>query len=440
MTTTTPPEHGSAKLLGRARLKLQIGAGCLAILGVGSWTAPKQARGGPPAAEERAAPLLEEQAHEHAAAELFRAVADVAGRVGGHAVRFDGPGRRATGAVADFELGEPGPPPVFGVFVSATRILTHIDGLPPQTVFSARLDDGRRVDVSIAAFDRASGLVLLAAPAGLVAPPVLATGDPAPGTLLIGVAGTAADRVVAPAFLTQRSTGRLRLDAAAGRMPVGLPLFDLDGRLVGITGGRTEAEAFAVADAMRTLALSTAAPAPRAFGLAFRDRAGLLAELYGPAGVVVDDVVEGGPAHRAGLAAGDLVLTVADAPVDDAAAAMRAFQTAAADGRTLTVSVRPFGARQPRVVDVSPSPAVIVAILARARPPAPGGTDAAAIFTRAALDGAGVNGASRVLGIDGAAIGSREDALRYLRRRRTPVAVLLSGERGRFVAAIDPRP
>lgn len=58
--------------------------------------------------------------------------------------------------------------------------------------------------------------------------------------------------------------------------------------------------------------------------VATQEFAGLLTRALGEKGVLINDVIEGGPADLAGLQAGDVRLTVGDVEVDSADTAARA--------------------------------------------------------------------------------------------------------------------
>jgi len=119
----------------------------------------------------------------------------------------------------------------------------------------------------------------------------------------------------------------LQTDASINPGNSGGPLCDLDGRVVGINTtivGRASGIGFAVPSNMaRRVAeqIIRRGKVERAWiGVGFQDLTPELAsalKVDPRAGVLINSVVEGAPAHRANIRAGDLIATVATRPVKD---------------------------------------------------------------------------------------------------------------------------
>jgi Do/DeqQ family serine protease len=157
---------------------------------------------------------------------------------------------------------------------------------------------------------------------------VLALGNP------FGVGQTVTSGIVSALARTQVGITDfsffIQTDAAINPGNSGGALVTLDGRLIGINtaiysrSGGSVGIGFAIpANMVRTVvdsARSGGALVRAWAGIAGQDLTSELAEglrLDRPGGVVVSDVYEGGPAHRAGIAAGDVIVAVNDQPVND---------------------------------------------------------------------------------------------------------------------------
>ena len=157
---------------------------------------------------------------------------------------------------------------------------------------------------------------------------VLALGNP------FGVGQTVTSGIVSALARTQVGITDfsffIQTDAAINPGNSGGALVTLDGRLIGINtaiysrSGGSIGIGFAIpANMVRTVVDSARSGSTlvRAWaGLAGQDLTSELAEglrLDRPGGVVISDVYEGGPADRAGITAGDVIVTVDDQPVND---------------------------------------------------------------------------------------------------------------------------
>lgn len=432
----TPADRAAEaeKVLARPVLKAQVGALCIVVLLVGAWLAPAgdpDPLSAPP--PERAAPLLEERASGRSLDVLTEAIAGATNAAQAFAVRVMAPSTRPP-RTGDIDVSGHAAPAGSGVVVGDGRVLTHVDALPATIGIDVASGSGRAT-ASVVAFDPASGLVLLAAPVAQGAPP-FAPDLTAPSSLIVGVSRTAHGVAGVPAFVTAVDRERVALGAGAALVP-GLPLFDPQGRLVALVGSRGAGEAFAVPAALARLGAPVAgATAPVSFGIVLQDRQGALADAFGPAGVIVADVIDGAPAAGE-LAPGTLVLEVDGVAVETAAAAVTALRAAANRRTQATLTVRRRGDRASRRVAVAPGPAIELWRRARAGVPTEG-LGAGAVFAAEALTRAGVDPSARLIAIDDSPVRTDADVRRALRRRPPLVVAVLRDARGRFVAALEP--
>jgi C-terminal processing protease CtpA/Prc len=240
-----------------------------------------------------------------------------------------------------------------------------------------------------------------------------------------------------PVFVTSVSGNRFRVGALNDSVLPGMPLFDLDGALFAIAAGaRHEGAAFPVRDAAnRLIALATDGQRQASFGVSLQRLAGGLAEVFGDAGVLISDVVAGGPADLAGIEAGDVLLGVGDTDVDSPETAAAALGSAAVATET-TLRMRRDG--RARAVVATPAQSYAVASLALTRAD-DAGPEARALFPAPLLHRAGVPATARVLSVNGRAVTTRAQAEREL-RRSPQVALLVRHDGHQFFAAIDTAP
>jgi serine protease Do len=231
-----------------------------------------------------------------------------------------------------------------GVIVAAEGfIVTNEHVIKGATEIKVVLADRREFEAELVLADERTDLaVLRVATAGEALPSielrdsddvevgdlVLALGNP------FGVGQTVTSGIVSALARTQVGISDfsffIQTDAAINPGNSGGALVTLDGRLIGINtaifsrSGGSVGIGFAIpANMVRTVVDSARSGAVlvRAWtGLAGQDLTAELAEglrLDRPGGVVISDVYQGGPADRAGISAGDVIVTVDDQPVTD---------------------------------------------------------------------------------------------------------------------------
>jgi S1-C subfamily serine protease len=436
MTEARADEPRSAKkLLGSPAVKLRLALASGLVLGAGALLAPRAAPTALSATQERAAPLLEEQGYRAGTAEPFRGVSDVAARVREYGVAIPAAPEPVAPTFNDFAEPPGRPRPAgFGVFVSDVYVLTHSAALDGRSSVPLATADGRMLDARVAAYELSTGLALLQTEPSTRPSLPLAPDAPAAGTLAVAVGRWDGRDIAVPLFVTTVGTDHYRLGAADQAVRAGMPLYTLDGELFAIAAGAgRDSIAFPVREAARRLMARAAAGDERvSFGLGIQGVSESLAAVFGSAGVVVNQVVPGGPADAAGIAPGDLLLAVGDVPTGSTEAAARALILVTPGA---PAALRLSRAGRVRTVEATPVPAYQVAALARtAGAPGP---EAGVLFPQAILDAARVPAAARVLTVNGRAVTSRPQAMRELRGRQ-PVPVLLDLDGRRFFAAIGP--
>lgn len=205
----------------------------------------------------------------------------------------------------------------------------HVTGEAARVVIEDRR--GRRQSVPVVARDRGRDIAVLRlsrARIGLVAAPrppgigspVIALGAP------MGLGFTATSGIVAAAPRQVEPTVPMRLvqhDAALNPGSSGGPLIDDRGQLLGMNSRIADgsrlffgiAYAIPAGDLARLVPalLAGSLPPLPALGLDLRPLDGRIAAALGvpPVGLLVDDVLEGGPADGAGLRPGDILLNAA---------------------------------------------------------------------------------------------------------------------------------
>jgi serine protease Do len=246
-----------------------------------------------------------------------------------------------------------------GFVVAPGSVLTaarHVD----REATTVTLADGTRATADLHALDRDRGLALLSidtgdAPAlefaedfdGAIGTPVFALANPGGRGLRVtaGFVAAAPRDLRAPGG--RRLSGAIEHTASLPKGSAGGPLLGADGKVAGInllrgdgglivalgaSGLREAASRLTRGESSERPVLGVAVAPPwvarkmrRAVGLPERE------------GLLVRGVEEGGPADRAGLARGDLIVAAAGAELDGLDALYRALEEAAKDGLELTV-------------------------------------------------------------------------------------------------------
>jgi hypothetical protein len=216
-----------------------------------------------------------------------------------------------------------------------------------------------------------------------------------------------------------------------------MPLFNPAGELFAIVApdGRTVRALPVRQGAERMLARAAAGERRSSFGLAFQVTDGILADIFGQEGVLISQVLPGGPADAADLQVGDVLLAVGDVPIDSADAAGRALSTAPI-GVPMTLRVRRGG----RVTDIDATPAFAyeIAALGRSTVESLTGPEARVLFPAAVLEASTIPPSARVISVNGRTSLTRAQVQRELRLARTPVPVLLRQGADQFFAAVRP--
>jgi S1-C subfamily serine protease len=431
---TLPTEPGP-RLLGRPAVKARLALGSALVLIAGALLAPAAPPGGVPvsAPQEHAAPLLGAQVQTRAAELPFRGVQEVAVRVRDHAIAI------ATPAISVRTATDYAPPAPdselrgFGVYVSSSHVLTHAAALDGRT--SLRLGGGGAgtVDATVAAFDPPTGLTLLATPP-VGRPAAIAATIPDPGSLAVAVGRVGARHIAVPSFVVSAGVDRYRLAGAGGALQPGMPVYTMDGELFGIAGAT---DALAVRETLsRLLERASSGTQMSSLGVGYQELTGALATVFGDRGVLIDDVVEGGPAARGGIRPGDVLLAIGEGATADPEAAARA---SAGLRPGVPVILKIVRSRKELDVTATPATAYEVSSLAHARDaPDRGAPEAGALFPAPVLEAAGIPAAARVLLLAGRPPGTRVEADRLLGRSRAPVPVLIRVGDRQFFAAIEP--
>jgi S1-C subfamily serine protease len=216
-----------------------------------------------------------------------------------------------------------------------------------------------------------------------------------------------------------------------------MPVFNMAGELFAIAAPDDRAgRALPVRQAAeRLLARASRGERRSSFGLTFQVPHGPLTERFGAEGVLIADVLPGGPGDAADIRAGDVLLAVGDAKVESADSAARALSTAAV-GTPTTLRVR----RGARVSDVEATPALAyeIAALSRSSRDVPAGPEARVLFPAAVLEASAIPPAARIVSVNGRTVTTRAQVQRELRMARRPIPVLLRHGNNQFFAAVEP--
>jgi hypothetical protein len=327
-------------------------------------------------------------------------------------------------------------PSGFGVIVDGNgSILTHASALEGRSTLAVRTATGESVPAQLVAYEASTGLALLRASAGggLTAAPISGA-RPEPGSLAATAARWEGRDIVAPVFVTSAGPTAYSIDAHGAALG-GIALYNLDGEAFAIAGGANQGMAFPLRDAVDRLTTRAAdRRLDASIGLMFQPLSGLLLRVFDRKGALVSRALAGGPADVAGMAPGDLLVSVATTPVDSPEAAQNAVAAltpgvsttlgAVRDGRPLTFTVVPGSAFD--LAERASEPAARIE-----------GVRAESFLSSQALQSAGIAPAALVLEINGRAVSERTGALRELRRRPPPVLLYVQHQSERFFAVVE---
>jgi hypothetical protein len=266
---------------------------------------------------------------------------------------------------------------------------------------------------------------------------VIATTSPLPGTLAVAAAPSPPREIAVPVFVTSSADDRFTVAGVGEAVLPGMPVYTVDGDLFAIASGNQRGDAYAIGAAASRLTTRASAGQPVAsFGVSFQELRGLLTRVYGERGVLINHVVDDGPADRAGVRVADVLLAVGDLEIDSGATASRALADRVPDA---PAPLRVRRAGRERVIEVTPAASYEVAARARATADASApGIRAAVLWPRSMLDEAAIPANASVLAINGQLVASRAQAERDLLRARGPVSVWLRYGDSRFFVAIEP--
>jgi S1-C subfamily serine protease len=253
-----------------------------------------------------------------------------------------------------------------GVVVSDGVVLTNAHVLRSRTI-QVRFADGRIAQAEVSGVDADGDLAALKVDTTGVAPLKWAEAAGGPGSLVLaghgngtvalGMIGSTGRSFRGPRGRTVSDT--VEHSARLGRGASGGPLVDIDGRLIGINTARSDAGYRAVAAspelAARIAKLVDGNDVTRpTLGIAIvpgdaAKRVRSAAGLPERDGVLIQAVADDGPAAKAGLAQGDLLVTAGGTPISSVDDLHRALDAATgeslelgvvrgADERTVTVS------------------------------------------------------------------------------------------------------
>jgi S1-C subfamily serine protease len=439
----TDPKNGGVqprKLLAGGAVKIKIAVVSSLVLTVGAWLGPRAAQTGLSTPQEHAAPLLEEQAQLREVSRPFVGVQEVAAPVRQHSVAVMLPVSPTMPSRTDFSEPAAGRRSVagFGVFVSDTHVLTHSAALDGRSTVDVSEGNGITTSAPVVTYEPSTGLVLLQVrkSEGRTAA-TLASDAPAPGALAVAVGRSDDREIAAPVFVTSVGRDEYTIGAVNDAVLPGMPVFTLAGELFAIAApdGR-EVRAIPVRQAAeRMLARASTGERRSSFGLGFQVPTGRLTDTFGNEGVVISEVLPGGPADAADVQAGDLLLAVGDVQIDSAETAARVLSSAAV-GTPAKLRVR-RGARV-REVEATPALAYEIAALARSSVDLSPGPEARALFPSAVLEASTIPPSARVISINGRALTTRAQVQRELRVAKQPLAVLLRQGDNQFFAAVEP--
>ena len=428
------------KLLGSTRLKLQLAVVCVAILAVGAILRPRSRETALAAPAERAAPLFQEQAAARESAASAWPIDAITSRVDTTTVAIVSP-TTSPGVAADY--GPRRSPQIpwggFGV-VAATdgAILSHeaaLSGRSTVEIVVEHMEEAR--EATLAAYEPATGLVLLRAPiGGSFTVPDFGSGLSA-GAVAVAIGRSATTVRVTPVFITRVIEGGYEIGAPGAPLLPGTPIYTTAGELIAVAGDGPMA--FAAQTAIERLLMFERAGVarPGSLGLMLQPLDSKLASVFGAAGVVICDVVPDGPAAAAELLSGDLLLRVGDTPVSSIDDAQRRIAALPLHTPT-TVTVRRNGSD--RAVVIAPAAAFDIAAMLRGRPARIAGEQPSAreIFDLPELKASGIEADDRVLAVNQRPVTSRAEAMHELTRAPRVVLGYFDRHGTRFFAVVEP--
>jgi S1-C subfamily serine protease len=431
------------KLLARTAVKVKIAMASGVVLLVGWWLAPPAVQTALSVPQEHAAPLLEAQVQLRDVNRPFVGVQEVAASLWRYSVAVLAPVSAVVPGRNDYAGSAPGQRPVagFGVFVDGTHVLTHSAALDGRAAADVSVE-GRATAAQVVSYEPTTGLVLLQVQrrdASTSAP--LAVDAPSPGALAVAV-GRFQDRgldrgMAVPVFVTSAGPDDYTIGAVDDALLPGMPVFNLAGELfaIAVPDGRTVRAIPVRQAAARMIARASSGERPAAFGLGFQDPTGRLTDAFGADGVIVSEVLPGGPGDVADVRVGDVLLAVGDVPVDSADVGARALG-ATAVGTSTTLRLRRGG----RVIEVQATPAFAyeIAALARAGLDIPAGPAARVLFPVSVLEASAIPPSAQVISVNGRTMTTRAQVQRALRAARGPVPVLVRAGDHQFFATVEP--
>lgn len=437
MSQSIDPAPPTTKLLGPFAIRLRLITASAVILVVGSALAPARENRAPSRTEERANPLIEEQlAATTASAAAFTGVASAARLPRAHVLEIR-PVRSAVLEHVRSDVPQPASIALEGaaVMVSDGYLLTYAAALDGRLAVQVVTADGRAGDAVLAAYDPATGLVLLRTAPGLAPAAVLASAPPAAGSLAVAVGHAGGRPIARPAFVTLTGPGRVVVTPSGSGTAPGLPVFTVEGSLVGVIGAPGSGEVVLASGVVdRLIASAAAGDVPRSFGLAVQRLDGVLTQVFGNRGVLVSDVVPGGPAALAGLESGDVLLAVGETGITSLDEARQALAAAALEP---VATLRVLQRRRERAVEVKAASSYTTAHLARVDPARDAAISAGAVLRPPLLTALGLSAETRVLSVNGVPAATRAAADRALAARR-PVDVLhVRDDRGAWFVAME---
>jgi len=420
----------TARILASPKIRLRFALASGAILAAGSLMAPTATPTALSTPQERPAPLLEEQAQVREVPRPFTGVQDTARRTAAHGVAIAAASLDEVMTTNDFSSRETA---AFrggsGVFVSDTDILTHEGALDGRASVEVSTADGRTLTAGLAAYEAESGLILLKSGLSGVAPAPLGAVQPEHGSMVVATARTPAGELVQPMFVAAADSGHLRLSARDGAVVAGTPVYDLDGQLVALaTNTDAGVVAFPARAAVDRLSRLASSGTPQSsFGLGLQDLTGPLTQLFGEQGVLINEVVAGGPAQNAGLRPGDVLVSVGTTQVASLETTVSVLRAQAVGSAVPVAAIRDG---RELGFEVVPLPAYEVAVMARRQGPADAHPLAQALLPTALLEAARLGAEDQVLAINGKPVSTRPAALREIQRSGRP-AVILARRDGR---------